>query len=148
MMFPRKATAPSAGLSEVNPSEAMAAENRLVFVIVPPCDSLLNKPIDSICLFSEAGGNCRARENDDVGLRVGIVARVVFNGFVAPTGLFTGDRALFLPTGNVGYFLIAIVNQRHATEWAIDVFNRDVRGYARQKFWNRAKCAVLTRKGC
>ena len=79
---------------------------------------------------------------------MGVIARIVFNGLVAPTGLITGDRALFLPTGNVGYFLIATANQRYATEWAIDVFNRDVRGDARQKFWNGAKCAVLTRKGC
>ena len=147
MMFPRKATAPSPVLTEVNPSEAMAAENWPVFVIVAPCDSLLKNPLTQ-SVFSEAGGNCRSRKNDDVGLRVGVVAQVVFNGLVAPTGLCTGDRALFLPTVNVGYFLVADVNQRHATEWTIDVFNIDVRGYARQKFRNGAKCPVVSRNGC
>lgn len=57
MMIPPNATAPSPGMSEVNPwnvtaaAPSLAAENWLVFLIVAPFDSLLNKPMDSICFF-------------------------------------------------------------------------------------------------
>lgn len=78
---------------------------------------------------------------------MGVVARVIVNGLVAHAGLFTGDRAFVLPTGNIRYFLVTAVNQRHAAEWIIDVFNPDVCGDARQQFWNGAKCAVLSCNG-